>query len=138
MCEYCNNSSNEPHIVANQIRLPSGKIIRSHDRHDFVSVEEDGVTYMVDGGSDYLKRSLTGEECSVYSNDDFSVVRKYLAWGTYGKTGTEPFHRVSLDNMSNAHIKAVLETQHQVPRWRQVLMEKELMYRADNDILIED
>jgi hypothetical protein len=138
MCEDCGDTNRDHHIVANQMKLPSGKIIRSHDRHDYVSVVEDGVTYMVDGGDAYLRRSLTGLDCSVYSDDPFDLVREYLAWGTYGKDGKQPFKRVMLSEMTNAHIEAVLETQAQVPVWRRALMIEELSYRKAEGIVVED
>jgi hypothetical protein len=138
MCRDCGDTNRDHHIVANQMRLPSGNVIRSYFQHDYVSVEEDGINYMVDGGDAYLRRSLTGEDCTVYSDDDFKVVREFLEWGTYGKNGDQPLRRVALSEMSDAHINAVLETQVQVPLWRRALMIEELSYRKGEGILIED
>jgi len=120
------------HIVANQIRTPKGHVLRSHYRHDYVTYIEDGIEYMVDGGADYLRRSVAPhEEISVTTDDPFDVIREHLEWGTYGKNGRGPFKWVVLADMSSAHIQAVLDTQPQVPEWRRDLMKKELEHRNE-------
>lgn len=122
----------EKHIVANRMRTPRGVILQSHHRHDYVEVLEDGVLYMVDGGLEYLRRSVVGEDCSVFSDDLFSIVRQHLLWGTYGKKGDQPLKRVALMDMSDDHIIAVLKL-HIAP-WRKELMEQELEYRSVTNV----
>jgi hypothetical protein len=118
-------------IVANRLRTPSGKILRSYHRHDYVTHIEGGKTYMVDGGLDYLRRSVIGEDCSIHDDDPFNVVRKYLVWGTYGKNGDQPLTQIALCDMETDHILAVLENCH-VAHWREELMRHELADREEN------
>lgn len=120
-----------PFIVANQVRLPSGKVIRSFHQHDYVSVIEDGVTYMVDGGEAYCRRSVTGENWSVYSDDPFKEIRKFMVWGTRGLDGRQPLKWIILKNMTEKHIRAVLDTQHKIANWKREAMEQELEYRKN-------
>ena len=126
------------YILANRLRTPKGHIIESVHRHDYVTYEEDGVQYMVDGGTDYLRRSLVGEDCSIYSDDPFDVIREGVTWGTYGKNGDEPLRRVPLSQMSDAHIQAVLDTQDHMAPYLRALMIVEQKYRKEHDITITD
>ena len=126
-------STDERHIVANQRRLPSGTLIRSFSRHDYVSVVEEGKTYMVDGGIDYLRGAGGGEHCHVFDDDPFETVREHLVWGTYGPDGKQPFRWIPLCEMEDDHIIAVMEECRIAP-WREVLMKKELELRNDGEI----
>jgi len=38
-------------------------------------------------------------------------VRDWMVWGTYGKSGKAPLKWVTLKNMTNEHIQAILDTQ---------------------------
>jgi len=118
------------HIVANQLRTPKGILLRSYNRHDYVTYPEDGKVYMVDGGLDYLRRSCHGDEqeCSVFDDDPFRQVRTHLVWGTYGKDGDQPFRWIPLSEMETDHIWAVLHLD--IPQWRKDLMLKELDWRG--------
>ncbi|WP_019531427.1 metallophosphoesterase [Dasania marina] len=66
----------EKQIILNQIRTPDGTILTSKHRHDFNShVDKNGETYIVDGGIEYLKRSINKEkfhEMSLYTGDQES------------------------------------------------------------------
>lgn len=107
-------SNDNRQIVANLIRTPDGTILQSFNRHDFKEYRDaNGEEYMVDGGLDYLRRSIGQtqpyEELSVYSDDEFNVIRKYFRWGTYGKNGDQLLRYVALQEMSDAHIGACLD-----------------------------
>ena len=123
-------------ILKNSIRTPDGTVLESWHRHDFVShTDANGKNYFVDGGRDYLRRSANGdEEClSIMADaDDHEFCRQHFMWGTYGKDGKQPFHRVALADMSTEHVKAVLRTQTQISYDVRRLFENELMYRERN------
>lgn len=123
-------------IVRNAIQTPDGTIIESNHRHDYVShVDEvDGETYMVDGGLDYIRRSNAHKDLSVFMGDGHEVVRANLSWGTYGKDGTEPYHRIFLKDMETSHIQACLDTQHQMYPQVRESMETELKYRESRGL----
>ena len=66
-------------IVLNRIQTPDGTILTSYHGHDYKTYVDsiDGNEYMVDGGLNYLKRSMSDyEDLSVYSDDDFEIVRR--------------------------------------------------------------
>lgn len=118
-----------PFIVANQLRLPSGRVIRSYHQHDYITIEEDGVRYMVDGGESYNRRSGPGEDWSVYSDDPFVEIRKFMVWGSRGIDGFRPLKWVLLKDMTEEHIRAVLGTQHDIAEWKRKAFKQELEYR---------
>ena len=69
----------EQKIIFNSIKTPDGTVLKSRNRHDYVTyLDENGETYMVDGGFDYLKRStnvIPATEMSLYENSDFDLIR---------------------------------------------------------------
>ena len=123
----------EDKLVRNAIKTPDGTILESWDRHDYRTYidTKDGEEYMVDGGLDYIRRSIGGEDLSVHLSDGHEAVRNAFSWGTYGKSGTEPFRRVLLKDMTTNHIKAVLETQTHIGEMVTFLMKEELNYRGE-------
>jgi hypothetical protein len=127
-------------IIRNQIETPDGTILTSHDRHDY-KTHRDEITheiYMVDGGRDYLRRSINNipaKEQSVTSEDDFELQREAFTWGSYGPNGDQPKHYIKLKDMSASHISAILKTQRQIKgTYVEDLFLKELQYRGmEND-----
>lgn len=114
--------TNDRFIILNSIITPDGTQLISHHTHDYVEYIDtvDGLTYMVDGGRDYLRRrgqerkwahERGYHEASVWSDDNFETIRNSLYWGTYGKCGTQPLQYVLLKDMTTDHIKAILATQ---------------------------
>lgn len=128
-----NDENKARHIVANQMKLPSGRIIRSWHRHHYNQVEENGEIYFVDGGTEYQRHSGNAEDASIYDDDDFEVIRQYFAWGTRGKGGGQPLKWVILCEMETDHIEAILETQHHLSEWRRNIFQTELDYREKNN-----
>jgi hypothetical protein len=120
-------------LLLNRIRTPDGTILTSRFRHDYVTHEDaNGETYMTDGGTAYLRRSVNAvpaEDLSVYVTDDHESNREYLEWGTYGKDGGSKLMWKKLKDLDTDHIHAILETQHQLPEWRRELFQDELNYR---------
>lgn len=123
-------------IIYNAIRTPDGKILESTHRHDYRTyLDKNGYTYMVDGGIDYLRRNIVKEapatDLPVYLEDGHEKVREFAKWGTYGKTGNEPFRYVTLKDMEVEHIKACLRTQpNMAPQYRQAFND-ELKFRGE-------
>jgi hypothetical protein len=50
--------------------------------------------------------------------------------GTFGKSGKDPLKYVILKNMSDDHIRAILDTQKQITNFYRMEFERELMRRA--------
>lgn len=123
-------------IVYNAIKTPDGTILESTHRHDYRTyLDKNGYTYMVDGGVAYLRRNIVKEapatDLSVYLEDGHEKVREFAKWGTYGKTGNEPFRRVALKDMESDHIRAVLKVAQSMASQFRTAFENELKFRGE-------
>lgn len=123
-------------ILVNMIRTPDGTIIQSRHRHDYVTyTDKNGMEYMVDGGLDYLRRTIYDEhpyvELSLTEEDPIEVIREYFDWGTYGKDGKQPLRRILLKDMEDEHIQAILDTQRLMPQVKEMFI-REQTYRSAN------
>ena len=129
-------------IILNRIKTPDGTILTSEHVHDYKTyVDVNGKEYMVDGGREYLRRTVWEdapfEELSIYEDAPFDVIREVLAWGTYGREGDQPLFFIKLYNMSDDHIRAIIRLK-QGASWIRDFMKKELIYRIENNIIIRD
>jgi hypothetical protein len=120
-------------LLVNAIVTPDGTRLESRHRHDYKShTDANGETYSVDGGLDYIRRSVNKEpaqSADVYSDDPHELKRVFFTWGTYGKTGKEPFQRKTLASLDKEHIEAILDTQYQINDAVRKLFMDELTYR---------
>lgn len=122
-------------LLLNRIRTPDGTELTSWFRHDYRTYEDaNGHTYMVDGGTDYLRRSLVlaapFEELSeYYEEENHEHNREYFSWGSYGKDGKGPLRRVLLKDLEDDHIEAILKTQIHISEWLRELFKSEVAYR---------
>jgi hypothetical protein len=124
----------ERKLLANRIHTPDGTIMQSYNGHDYKTYVDKvtGETYMVDGGLNYIRRSrnlVEAADASIYTTDTHEVIREGFCWGTRGKDGHQPLKYVPLKDLDTDHIKAILETQHQVPDYICDVFKKELEYR---------
>lgn len=120
-------------LFRNAMQTPDGTVIESFHVHDYVTHKDaNGETYMVDGGMEYLRRSINEIPAKDLSVEmipgNHKINRQYFRWGTYGVKGDKPLRRIKLMDMSDMHIHAVLETQ---PLGKETieLFEKEIEYR---------
>ena len=133
-------------IVLNQIKTPDGTIIRSMHRHDYVThKDKNGLEYMVDGGTAYLRRtvheSAPFEELTIYEDDPFEIIRENFHRGGRGKDGTEPLTWVPMSEMSDAWLHACILYNNErglSDSLANDLYKKELRYRQEKGIFIED
>ncbi len=98
-------------LIRNALRTPDGTIIESLFTHDFVThKDKNGKVYMVDGGLDYFRASVNGDEIylDLYDDQPHEFQREYLRWGTYGKKGDRPIEYKKIKDMSTNHMEAVL------------------------------
>lgn len=121
-------------ILLNSIRTPDGTVLVSRTRHDCQTHVDltTGLEYMVDGGKSYLRRSANGDEVdmSVMLSDDHFANRRAFHWGTRGWGGRNPLTWKPLAELDTDHIKAILETQHQIKGGHiEKLMQSELELR---------
>jgi hypothetical protein len=127
------NTEKIPQLVANMIRTPDGTILQSFHRHDYKEyTDNNGKTYMVDGGLSYLRRNVHMDapytELSLSVDDDFAKIRQNFCWGTYGIDGKSPLTWVSLEKMSSDHILNILK-EIKLPEWSANLFKTELKTR---------
>ena len=123
-------------IVRNAIMTPDGTFLRSFHVHDYVTHKDTitGEEYMVDGGTQYLRRSVNivpAEDFTVTMNDKFTLIRCAFVWKSYGKNGEYPHGiYIALCDMQADHIEAILDTQvHIRGTYVEELMIAELQYR---------
>lgn len=113
-----------------------GDVLVSRHRHDYVMCTCDNKT-MLDGGTDYQRYGgvdldLVDTSASVYLTDGFDKCRTVPIWGTYGKDGKQPLKHVSIADMEDEHLEAVIkENGHRMEKWRLNLMLQEVEKRAE-------
>lgn len=121
-------------LVHNALQTPDGTIIESRHRHDYkLYTDANGKTYMIDGGLDYVRCSVHGDENNmcVWDDDPYDKIREAVDWGTYGINGDQPLSYVKLCDMDTAHIQACLDTIRTIyPQIRKVF-ETEIEYRKE-------
>ena len=127
-------------LIYNAIKTPDGTILESRHRYDFWRYEDkNGETYMNDGGTTYLKRSINKEpyeDLALYTTDSIEKIREVCSWGTCGKDGLEELKYKKITDLSNAHLEAILnECGEDVYKG---ILKRELNYRNANDIFMED
>lgn len=129
-------------LLVNMWETPDGTLLQSKYVHDYVThVDKNGDTYMVDGGTEYIRTSVNDEPLKnrcLYSNSPFEEIRKYMCRGTFNSKG----HRiwVPLDKMTNEHVKNCITYNENLGHGEDIITEcyrKELKYREDNNIYIE-
>ena len=119
-------------VYASRIRTPDGTILQSFHRHDYKEHDDvvSGETYVIDGGIDYFRGSINkvpAEDLTVYVDDPFEVKREVPVWGTYGKNGDKELRWVSVSEMEDAHIEALVNPNMYVARAiKEVLLEEKL------------
>jgi hypothetical protein len=136
----------EPRIILNQIKTPDGTILRSMHRHDYVTyTDKNGLVYMVDGGTEYLRRNIHEnapyEELTIYSDAPFEIIRENVHRGGRGKDGTENLTWVPISKMSDEWLVACIsynEDRGLGESFSSEMYKKELMYRQENEISIID
>ena len=120
-------------ILSNRMKTPDGTILESKHRHDYVThLDANGKEYMLDGGLDYVRRSISGGEqlLTVYHDDPHEVIRDVVKWGTFGINGDEPLKYVTIADLDPYHLRAILDTQQKTMRPELVkVMQDEVEYR---------
>ena len=120
-------------ILSNKMRTPDGTVLHSIHRHDCVRhTDNNGKEYVLDGGWNYVRTSVHGDEklLTVWSDDNHEMIREAVTWGTYGKNGDETLVHVTITDMSSEHLQACLDTQKSTMRPALYkVMQDELEYR---------
>ena len=142
----------EPILLANWVMCPDGTMIPSMHRYDYrehITIDnykieiETGIipaetrNTTVDGGIDYLRRGGEYTEMSVYSDDPFEVIRRFVCRCGRGKDSKQPLTCVPLFRMSDEWLKATIAFVEDDNIYKEYY-EKELEYRKINNITIKE
>lgn len=110
-------------------------IISTHV-HDYRSCNCGNIA--VDGGNEYLKRSVAEKEDFIdYSLSTESIpeeIRAKLLWGSRGKDGTEPLKFLPIGQRDTEHLEAILKTQTQINDLYKTAIRTELRIRKIENI----
>jgi hypothetical protein len=141
---------NNKQIIYNAMQTPDGTIIESKNRHDYVThIDENGETYMVDGGKDYLKRSVNevpAKDLSMYlepwTEEFHEKARKVVKRGGRGINGDQPLTWVPICEMNDGWVKATIDYNTErgmglKKSWFTRLLAHEVQYRKVNEITVE-
>lgn len=137
-----NNNIEYPFLIANRLQTPDGTILWSRHVHDYVEYQdENGEIYILDGGTEYVRKSINvvpATSLCICSNDDFEVIRQYMLRGTFDKDGNRIW--IPLCKMNNLHLIGVLDYNENLKITSKFdqFIKKEIEYRKDHDINIED
>jgi hypothetical protein len=118
-------------IVYNSIKcLECNEVLVSRHRHDYVTCDCPN-NAMVDGGNEYERYGAMDmdkiELNYIYLDDDFEIVRQHAARGSRGKDGKQPLTWVTIADMSDNYLQAVLD--YGGDDWHIELIDKEIKYR---------
>jgi len=113
-----------------------GDVLVSIHRHDYVTCSCDNQT-MLDGGTAYQRYGgadldLIDLSGTVYLTDGFEKCRTAPIWGSYGINGDEPRKWMSVSEMNDAHLEAVItKLGDRIEKWMLTLMLQEVEKRAE-------
>lgn len=103
----------EKQLVYSAIQTPDGTILESRHRHDYVTyTDKNGLTYSIDGGTDYIRRSVNkipATDLSLYSDAPHEKIREVLSRGGRGVDGTEPLKYVLLKDVNDEWLEAIID-----------------------------
>lgn len=95
-------------------------VIISHSHHDYITCSCGSIS--TDGGNSYLRRSGIEwlEDQSVYADDDWELVKKNLYRGSRGNNGDQLLTWVSLEDMDDDYLIALLDYMESINQTRSV------------------
>lgn len=134
----------EIQIILNRIQCKGcGDVLTSYNRHDYKTCGCENET-MIDGGTDYQRYggkdlSLVDSSSTIYLSDDHMMNRSAAHWGNRGKDGKSSLSYKSIADMSNDHIiNILLDMGGKIAPWMERIMDDEMLYRINNNIIIND
>ena len=130
-------------VLVSAMKTPDGTILRSRHRHEFVThIDKNGKYYMLDGGLDYCRCTVNGDEDFIVLTDEDAFEDVRLVFGRFsrGKMLDEKPRYVPLCDMTDDHLKAVIEyceTTRGAGTYLD-LYKRELEYRTENSISVPE
>ncbi len=121
----------EVHLLCNKWKCKDGVILQSYSAHDYVChTDANGEYYFVDGGLNYIRHSGNMEPLLVYTTNSHQVIRENFTWGSKSINGDKPLKYYPLKDLTEGHIRAILNTQTHLPEHILNVFRNELDYRT--------
>lgn len=106
----------EPKLIQNALRVKVGEdyaYLNSRYTWDYQTLQLGDLTIMVDGGLDYIRKSVTGleEDWCLYSNSSTELIRERLLWGNSVGSDGKPLKRTiyyPIAQLELAHLEAII------------------------------
>lgn len=124
-------------LIQNKWQTPDGTILISKHRHDYVEyTDKNGDYYMIDGGNDYVRKSVNKEEMKnlcIYSDGSFETDR-FLLWGRNYDKNMKRLPKtefVPIKDLNTDHIWAILLTLPNMNKEYRKVMEEEILFREE-------
>ena len=99
-------------LLLNRIQTPDGTFICSRSLDDLGEhTDENGHYYGIQGGLAYQKVLYDKKDytdASIYTTDDFNLIRENIVWDTYGVDGDEELRQVKIKDLALDHIENIL------------------------------
>lgn len=127
--------SMERELLVNAMQTPDGTVLTSVHCHNFVShVDNNGETYINDGGTEYIRRSVNKEPAidkCLYTDSPFEEIRESLIRVT--TNGEQiPLKDMSIEHLYNCIIYNAKENDTiDKFKWQYI---RELAYRYNNNL----
>lgn len=99
-------------LLLSRIQTPDGTIICSRNMNDLGEhTDKNGRYYGLEGGLAYQKVRYDKKDysdVSIYSTDDFNIIRENIVWDTYGVDGNDELKQVKIKDLELEHIQNIL------------------------------
>jgi len=99
-------------LLLSRIQTPDGTFISSRSMHDLAEhTDKNGQHYGIEGGLAYQKIFYDKKDytdASIYTTDDFNIIRENIVWDTYGVDGDEELKQVKIKDLGLEHIENIL------------------------------
>ena len=126
----------ERKLLINRWKSPTGEILQSNHRHDFVM---DSAGNFIDGGTDGYIR-IGGrpfeewENLCLYADDPHEKIREVFVWKSYGKNFSQPEGVYTLlKDLTDDHLVNIIATQTHLPEYMLEMFRNEVVYRKALD-----
>ena len=98
-------------LLLSRIQTPDGTFICSRSLNDLGEhIDKNGKYYGIEGGLAYQKVLYDKKDyidASIYTTDDFNIIRENIVWDTYGIDGNEELRHVKIKDLELDHIENI-------------------------------
>ena len=99
-------------LLLSRIQTPDGTFICSRNMHDLGEhTDNNGQYYGLKGGLAYQNVQYDKKDyidASIYTTDDFNIIRENIVWDTYGIDGDDELKHVKIKDLELDHIENIL------------------------------